>query len=371
MSTRPRRLGSAAGRRLVGKVLGDGKYRIRSIIGAGGNGMVYEAEDVLLKRLVAIKVPNQGDAEMLKRFLREGRAGASVVHPNVCSLYDFGKLEDGTPFLVLERLLGHTLDHHLEAGKMPLRQVIDLLLQVLAGLGAAHARGITHRDMKPANIFMVQPSGIAKILDFGTSKLSSSHFDEEDELETLTQIGFAVGTPYYMAPEQAQGFRDLDGRVDIYACGVIFYELITARKPFDAKTSKDLFSLIVKGRFAPARQFAPEIHPEVDVVIARAISRDYQRRFATTEEFSVALERLKEHAGPVHEPCPSSAPNARLTHLQQRFHELTVLHRSAQLKDQRGAKNKKSGTPSAKSPGTLSGLSSDRGIPIKPRPGGG
>lgn len=331
--------------------------------------MVYEADDLLLKRLVAIKVPSQGDTEMLKRFLREGRAGAAVVHRNVCSLYDFGKLEDGTPFLVLERLLGHTLDHHLEAGKMPLRQVIDLLLQVLAGLGAAHARGITHRDMKPANIFLVQPSGIAKILDFGTSKLSSSHFDEEDELETLTQIGFAVGTPYYMAPEQAQGFRDLDGRVDLYACGIIFYELVAGRKPFDAKTAKELFSLIVKGTFAPARQFAPELHPDVDVVIARAIARDYRRRFPTTEELSVALERLKVHAGPVAEPSASSEPNARLAHLQQRFHELTVLHRSAQLKDFRAAKIKKPGTSSAKSSrASIAPSAEDRAIPIKPRP---
>ncbi|MEO6420987.1 MAG: serine/threonine-protein kinase [Polyangiaceae bacterium] len=366
--------GTATGRKLVGKFLGDGKYRIRSIIGSGGNGMVYEADDLVLKRLVAIKVPSMGDTEMIKRFLREGRAGAAVVHENVCSLYDFGKLDDGTPFLVLERLLGHTLDHHLEAGKMPLRSAIDLLVQVLAGLGAAHTRGITHRDMKPANIFIVQLSGTAKILDFGTSKLSSSHFDEEDELETLTQIGFAVGTPYYMAPEQAQGFRDVDGRVDLYACGVLLYELVTAHKPFDAKTAKELFGLIVSGRFVPAREYAPELHADVDVVIARAIARDYRRRFPTAEEFSAALDRLKEHAPLLPSASPSTAPDARIAHLQQRFHELTVLHRATQLKEFRAAKAKKSGRTPSKTPGPsvappADGLrDTDDSIPIKRRP---
>ncbi len=364
----------ANGRKLVGKVIGDGKYRIRSIIGSGGNGMVYEADDLLHKRLVAIKVPSQGDSEMIKRFLREGRAGAAVVHRNVCSLYDFGKLDDETPFLVLERLLGHTLDHHLEAGQMPLRAAIDLLLQVLAGLGAAHARGIIHRDMKPANIFIVQPSGTAKILDFGTSKLSSVHFEEEDELETLTQIGFAIGTPYYMAPEQAQGFRDVDGRVDLYACGILFYELLTARKPFDAKTAKELFGLIVSGRYVPAKEFAPQLHPEVDTVIARAIARDYRRRFPTAEEFSVALERLKAHAPSLPEVSTNAAPDARIAHLQQRFHELAVLHRATQLKEFRAAKAKKPTRPSPKpsdlavTPTPDGVRESDDSIPIKRRP---
>jgi eukaryotic-like serine/threonine-protein kinase len=379
-SSRGRRHGSspgkitANGRKLVGKIIGDGKYRIRSIIGSGGNGMVYEADDLLHKRLVAVKVPSQGDTEMIKRFLREGRAGAAVAHPNVCSLYDFGKLDDDTPFLVLERLLGHTLDHHLEAGKMPLRAAIDLMLQVLAGLGAAHARGIIHRDMKPANIFIVQPSGIAKILDFGTSKLSSVHFEEEDELETLTQIGFAIGTPYYMAPEQARGFRDVDGRVDLYACGILLYELLAARRPFDAKTAKELFGLIVSGRYLPARQFVPDLHPEVDVVIARAIARDYRLRFPTAGEFSEALEGLKVHAPSLPEVSSNAAPDARLAHLQQRFHELAVLHRSTQLKDIRAAKAKRSTRPPQKTPNlamspTSGGLrESDDSIPIKRRP---
>jgi len=198
---------------------------------------VYEAEHVAIGRSVAVKVlhPSQARKKVsVKRFHHEARAAGAIGHPNICEVYDLGELDDGSPYLVMERMVGETLaDHIVKQGALPFDEVLDLLTQVLSGLIAAHEKGIVHRDIKPENVFLTRRVGcppIAKLLDFGVSKMLPLG-DREEELH-LTRTGMVMGTPFYMSPEQARGDRDLDARVDLYACGVIMYEALTARRPF-------------------------------------------------------------------------------------------------------------------------------------------
>ena len=320
-------------RGLVGKVIG-GKFHVRSMIGSGGVGNVYEAIDRTMRRTVAIKVPNRGASEVvIKRFLREGRAGAAIAHPNVCAFYDVGPLEDGVPFLVMERLFGETLADLLEReGRMSLYQMAIIMSQALSGLGAAHARGIVHRDMKPENIFVCRPAGgeqIVKVLDFGASKLDRFSVPREDDLEDLTATGFAVGTPYYMSPEQARGERELDGRVDIFACGIILYESLTGVRPFEGKNFQEVFAKIVAAEYVPARQLVPELPRVVDEILSHALARKREDRFPSAESFARAVEGLKILTPtPSEPPAPEEPSTERLAYLRQRFHELSVLYRS-------------------------------------------
>jgi serine/threonine protein kinase len=324
--------GSARDERgLINRLIAD-KYIVRSIIGSGGVGTVYEAIDRTLRRSVAIKVPMRSANEIvIKRFLREGRAGAAIAHPNVCALYDFGPLDDGTPFLVMERLFGETLADRLERERtLPLLDTATIMVQVLAGLGAAHSRGIVHRDMKPENIFLCRPAGgesIVKVLDFGASKLDRFSPAGEDHLEDLTATGFAVGTPYYMAPEQARGARELDGRLDIFACGTIVYEVLTGVRPFEGKHFKEVFTAITEANPTPARVVNPELPRAVDEVLKRAMARRPDDRYPSAEAFARAMESLKLATRSPMESASDEPTTERLAYLRQRFHELSVLYR--------------------------------------------
>jgi serine/threonine protein kinase len=310
-----------------------GKYFVRAVVGMGGNGSVYEAEDSAMRRSVAMKVPAIGQPDTVqRRFLREGRAGAAIAHPNVCALYDLGTLPDGTPFIVMERMIGETLADRLEKEKkLPLAVTLNLMVQVLSGLSAAHRGGIFHRDVKPSNIFIVEAPGYeahAKIFDFGASKLASAHF-EEDELQDLTQVGFAVGTPFYMAPEQIRGVRDLDGRVDIFACGVILYEMLTGRRPFVGANPRELFTRVISADYEPIRQREPTLPRAIDAVLARVLISNRDARYPTAEAFAHALETLKLPVPtPLMLPVEAELQADRLQHLRQRFHELAALHRA-------------------------------------------
>ncbi|MEO6418464.1 MAG: serine/threonine-protein kinase [Polyangiaceae bacterium] len=319
-------------RGLVGQMVA-GKYFVRRVVGMGGNGSVYEAEDSAMRRTVAMKVPGVGQNETIqKRFLREGRAGAAIAHPNVCALYDIGALPDGTPFIVMERMIGETLSDRLDReDKLPLSLALNLMVQVLSGLSAAHAGGIFHRDVKPSNIFIIQAPGYevhAKIFDFGTSKLASAHF-EDDELQDLTQTGFAVGTPFYMAPEQIRGVRDLDGRVDVFACGVILYEMLTGQRPFKGNSPKELFTRVVSADYLPIRHLEPTLPRAIDGVLERVLCPDRAARYQTADSFARALSALKMSTNtPLAWPPAPDLQADRLQHLRQRFHELAALHRA-------------------------------------------
>jgi len=320
-------------RGLIGAFI-ERRFLVGEIIGSGGAGIVYAAQDTAFRRHVAIKVPllkSNAPAILIKRFLREGRAGSAIAHPNVCALFHVGPLPDGTPFLVMERLYGETLaDRLAREQRMSMRDAVNIMIQVLAGLQASHRRAIVHRDLKPGNIFLCEPAGpegFPKILDFGASKmmLARPRADpSDDELEEdLTATGFAVGTPYYMAPEQLRGDRSLDERADIFACGVIFYEMVTGLRPFEGRRVQEVFTKIIAAEPTPPHELNPAVPHELHEVLLGAITRRADDRYPHVEAFAEALDGLR-----VSEPhIPAPLPRESLDHLRERYHELAVLYR--------------------------------------------
>ena len=284
------------GRRdLLGQTI-DGKFRIRSILGEGGMGTVFEAEHVAIGRLVAMKVLHPAQASKtvaVKRFHQEARAAGGIGHPNICEVYDIGTLPDGSPYLVMERLTGETLAARVSAeGGLPFDDAIAIAEGVLAALQAAHERGILHRDIKPENVFLTrrggQPSGV-KILDFGVSKITAHVASDWEEETDLTKTGMVMGTPYYMSPEQARGERNLDGRVDVYATGILVYEALTARRPFIASNYNSLLLQILAGKPTPPIELRPSIPRKLSDVVLKAMAVKRDDRYASAQEFARAL----------------------------------------------------------------------------------
>ncbi len=291
---------SAARRALIGQTI-DGKYRVRAVLGEGGMGAVFEAEHAAIGRIVAMKVlhPAQATKKVaVKRFHQEARAAGGIGHPNICEVFDFGTLSDGSPYLVMERLKGETLAARIQSeGGLPFLDVIDAVTQVLSGLAAAHERGILHRDIKPENVFLAERAGyppIAKLLDFGVSKVvPGAAIGEWDDETDLTKTGMVMGTPYYMSPEQARGDRNLDGRVDLYACGVMLYEALTGQRPFVAKNYNSLLVQILQGNAAPPRTLRASIPIALEAVVMRAMAKNRDDRFQTAAEMSHALAPIR------------------------------------------------------------------------------
>ncbi|HEX7603420.1 MAG TPA: serine/threonine-protein kinase, partial [Polyangiaceae bacterium] len=291
---------SGGRRELIGKII-DGKYKINSVLGEGGMGTVFEAEHVAIGRSVAVKVlhPAQASKKVaVKRFHQEARAAGGIGHPNICEVYDMGTLPDASPYLVMERLTGETLSSRIAAeGGLPFDEMIDVGMQVLAGLAAAHERGILHRDIKPENVFLVRRAGfpaVVKILDFGVSKITTSIGHSEWEEETdLTKTGMVMGTPYYMSPEQARGERNLDARVDIYATGVLLYEALTGRRPFAGSNYNSLLLQILAGNAPPMRQLRPSVPSAIEEIVARAMATKRDDRYPTAAEMQRALARVR------------------------------------------------------------------------------
>ena len=281
---------------LVGTLIG-GKYRVREILGQGGMGTVFEALHEGLGSLVAIKVlhPNQlQKRDAVQRFHHEARAAARIGHPNICEVHDAGTLTDGRPFLVMERLSGVTLADRIRAqGGLPFQEVLDTVTQVLSGLHAAHEKGILHRDVKPENVFLSERVGcppLAKLLDFGVSKVMAEHAGAGGFSEVeVTRTGVVLGTPYYLAPEQARGERNLDPRVDLYACGILLYEALTARRPFRAANYNALLINILTTKPRPARELRPDLPAGFSRVLDKSIERDPAARFQTALEFQAAI----------------------------------------------------------------------------------
>ncbi len=260
-------------------------------------GTVYDAEHLGLGRHVAIKVLSPAQAKKrvaVKRFQQEARAAGAIGHPNICEVYDMGLLENGSPYLVMEKLVGRTLaDRIAREGGLPFEDVVEVMVQVLSGLIAAHEKGIVHRDIKPENIFLAQRPGcapIAKILDFGVSKMMPSFAGGED-LE-LTRTGMVMGTPYYMSPEQARGQRDLDGRVDVYACGVMMYEAITGKRPFVAPNYNALLLSIINTTPTPIRQIRSSTPTPLENVVSRAMTKSRDERYPSAIAFLRDVQAL-------------------------------------------------------------------------------
>src|SRR5262252_582286 len=288
-----------------GQVL-DGKYKIVRVIGEGGMGAVYEGENVRIRRRVAIKVLHAGIAsntEMVQRFEREAQVAGTVGNDHILEILDLGALPAGERYMVMEFLDGETLTDRIKARtRLSPREATRLLRQVLKGLAAAHGEGIVHRDLKPDNIFILrEKAGIkdfVKIIDFGISKFT----EPGGASSRMTRTGALMGTPHYMAPEQATGSTDIDRRTDIYAVGIIMYEMLTGRVPFQAETFNQLLFEIALAKIIPARQVVPDLDPAIDSIVMKASARDPAHRFQTCDEFVAALDAWEKTGSAVSLP---------------------------------------------------------------------
>jgi serine/threonine protein kinase len=265
-----------------------GKYRVERVLGQGAMGVVVAARHISLGQLVAVKFMLPGKAprpEQQERFLREARAAAQLKSHHVAHVLDMGTLENGAPYTVMEFLEGKDLSALLEERKvLPLEEAVEYILQACEAMSEAHAAGIVHRDLKPANLFVIRDvsgSPCVKVLDFGISKLSGAL--------TLTQESQALGSPLYMSPEQMNSSKGVDARSDIWALGVVLYELIAGRTPFDSDTIQELCGRVFVGQPTPLRTYWDNAPPELEAVILRCLEKDPQQRWQNVADFVSAL----------------------------------------------------------------------------------
>jgi serine/threonine protein kinase/Tol biopolymer transport system component len=282
-------------------------YQVLSLIGAGGMGEVYLAEDTRLRRKVALKLlPAQfmQDADRARRFEREARAASSLNHPNVITIFEVG-LVNGRHFICAEYIEGQTLRRRLEGDQLKLPGALDVAAQIASALAAAHKAGIVHRDIKPENI-MLRHDGLVKVLDFGLAKLTE---ERQEDCETgrqgngplvslsshlsLSTTGVAMGTVRYMSPEQARG-EDVEGRSDIFSLGVVLYEMVAGRPPFEGETSDEVIAAILEREPPPLAQYAQEAPAELQRIVAKALRKKREDRYETMSDLALDLKALKE-----------------------------------------------------------------------------
>jgi eukaryotic-like serine/threonine-protein kinase len=272
-----------------------GHYRIVGRIGSGGMGVVYEAEDLKLRRHVALKfLPGEvaEDPQSLQRFRVEARAASALNHPNICTIYEVDEVE-GRVFIALELLEGQTLKQMISGKPLPVEMVLDLGIQIAEAINAAHSKGIVHRDIKPANIFVTKQRRI-KILDFGLAKLTRREPNSEEKpLAGQTEPGMVMGTVGYMSPEQVRGLA-VDGRTDIFAFGAILYEMLAGRRAFEGPTSADTITAILNQEPPAISQLAPSTPPALVRVVKRCLEKNPEERFQSASDLAFALQALSD-----------------------------------------------------------------------------
>ena len=275
---------------LLGRVI-DGRYRVEKGIGEGGMGIVYLTTHAVLGKRMALKVLRgemAKDAEVVQRFMQEAQSATSIGHPNIIDISDFGRLPDGSVYFVMEFLDGESLSHMISrGGSIPTATAIHIVRQIAGALEAAHARGIVHRDLKPDNIYLVKQGNEAnfvKVLDFGIAKVGGAN-------SKLTRTGMIFGTPHYMSPEQAAG-QSVDNRTDIYALGVIMYEMFTGKKPFDGDTFMGILSKHMFEQPIPPSQVKGAGLGALEDVILKALTKKAEDRYQSMADLVRDLDLI-------------------------------------------------------------------------------
>ena len=277
-----------------------GRYEIRSKIGAGGMGEVYLAQDTKLDRKVALKIlPAEvaADGDRMSRFIQEAKAASALNHPNIITIHEIDQT-DSVHFIATEYIDGETLSQRMRAAPMKLGEVLDVAAQIASALSAAHAAGIVHRDIKPDNI-MMRPDGVVKVLDFGLAKLTERPPDAIDtEAPTRAAVktgpGIVMGTTAYMSPEQARGIT-VDERTDIFSFGVVLYETVTGRLPFEGSTSSEvLASILSEKEPQPLARYARDVPAELERIVEKALCKDRLERYQTVKDLLLDLKHLKQ-----------------------------------------------------------------------------
>jgi serine/threonine-protein kinase len=294
-----------------------GRYRLERPLGEGGMGIVWEARQITTQKAVAIKVLKGNDAADTARFVREARVAAGLQHRNIIQVFDFWEVEGTGPvFMVMELLRGETLASLLaRMGRLSFNDALSVLVPVAQAIRAAHAEGVVHRDLKPENVLLAKAGSggseadgfEVKVLDFGLAKPMVSM----TQATAVTHTGSVMGTPFYMAPEQVYGEKDIDGRADVWAFGVLVYECLSGGRPFFGENYGQVFRQISSGRYKPLRELVPDLPPMIDSLIARMLTHDRDRRLANIGEAIDGL--MTAAANPADPPRPFIAqPTLRI-----------------------------------------------------------
>ncbi len=292
-------------------------YRMLEKLGAGGMGEVYLAEDIKLGRKVALKILGQeytASRDRLNRFEQEACAASALNHPNILTIHEVG-VDEGRHFIATEYIDGITLRRRMAESPLEAHEILDISVQVASALEEAHAAGIVHRDIKPDNI-MIRRNGYVKVLDFGLAKLTEDSrertlSDGEATTRVLvhTEAGVVMGTSHYMSPEQARG-KPVDARTDLWSLGVMMYEMVAGRIPFEGETSTDVIVAITQKEAPPLARFAPQVPAELEWIITKALRKDREERYQTAKELLTDLRRLKQKLEFESELERSAAPDA-------------------------------------------------------------
>jgi serine/threonine protein kinase len=331
---------------LVGEIID--KYRLVRLIGRGGMGEVYEAKHLLVGRRCALKLLRSDLADsgtVAKRMLREAQAAASIGHPNIVKIYDFGVTRDNRSYIVMELLRGHSLAELMAKGEqLDTNLIVGVMSKTLAALAAAHEKGIVHRDLKPENIFVVRSGPGAedvRLLDFGSSKVTNVGGDSEN----LTRIGYVLGTPYYMSPEQAGRTREVDGRTDLWAAGVILYQTLSGKLPFVGKNYNQQIYRITMTEPSPPREHQPDLSRELEAVILKALRKNPDERYQSATKMRKDL---------------SASPRVLAVHDAQ-----TQLFDTAAFKSETPPKSDGEPDPEVFTPADHPSQGSDSEVPVK------